>query len=312
MDVFAALVPRNRVHEIMQPKASKKRIKTRKINTHHLLHDEQLVDADGEDDLQGAERRDLGEGGEAVGDVVEGDVVLEGEHARQPRVLLCEVAGHREHGDAAVLDLDVAQAVEPLLVGVGHEAEGVPEPDRGLRADLRLEGHLHGGVGRLGRGEGSAVECAVFGLVRFGVAICRRTWFGQGRKEGERGKKIMRCCLDKKATEKHNRYAVMYLCIYAKYDMNGPSSQPAVFGFGFGCARTLCLLDVSGAKIEQVYQRRSEKKNMTQCAHLSTASRDHRPFAKADTTRTGSRPVRRNRNTPIGILPCTAVCWTTL
>lgn len=62
----------------------------------NLLDDEELVDADGEDDLQGAERRDLGEGREPVGHVFEGDVVLEGQHAGEAVVLLGEVARHRE------------------------------------------------------------------------------------------------------------------------------------------------------------------------------------------------------------------------
>lgn len=116
----------------------------------HLLHDEQLVHADGEKDLKGAQRRDLGERREPVGHVLERDVVLEGQHTREPDVLLCEVTCHREHSNAAVLDLHVAEAVEPLLVRVLHEAERVPKADRGLRADLGLEAHLHGGVRGLG------------------------------------------------------------------------------------------------------------------------------------------------------------------
>ena len=65
-----------------------------------------------------------------------------------------------EHRNAAVLHLHVPEALEPLLVGVGQEAERVPEAEGGLGADLGLEGHLHGGRG-LGRGgQGGSVEGA--------------------------------------------------------------------------------------------------------------------------------------------------------
>jgi hypothetical protein len=51
-----------------------------------------------------------------------------------------DLAEDGKHGDAAVLDLDVAEAVELVLVAVGDEAQRVPEVERRLRAHLGLEG----------------------------------------------------------------------------------------------------------------------------------------------------------------------------
>ena len=54
-----------------------------------------------------------------------------------------------------MLELDVTEALETLLVGVGEEAEGVEEAERGLGAELRLEGLEGGGGGTLlGRSKG--------------------------------------------------------------------------------------------------------------------------------------------------------------
>ena len=50
-----------------------------------------------------------------------------------------EVAGHGEHRDAAVLELDLAEAVELLLVGVLEEALGIEEAQGRLRAELLRE-----------------------------------------------------------------------------------------------------------------------------------------------------------------------------
>mmetsp|Transcript_8967 Transcript_8967/g.14172 ORF Transcript_8967/g.14172 Transcript_8967/m.14172 type:complete len:234 (+) Transcript_8967:510-1211(+) len=84
-----------------------------------------------------------------------------------------QVAKDGKHGDAAVLDLDGTEAVEPLLVGLIQKAQRVPEAQRGLDADLVLEAHLQGrrGLGHThlvrgdegrgaheGGGEGSELE----------------------------------------------------------------------------------------------------------------------------------------------------------
>ena len=58
--------------------------------------------------------------------------------------------------DTAVLELDVTEALETLLVGVGEEAERIEETKRGLDTELVLEGRESGGGGTLlSGGEGS-------------------------------------------------------------------------------------------------------------------------------------------------------------
>ena len=47
-----------------------------------------------------------------------------------------EVSGDGEHGDAAVLELDPAEAVEVLLVAIGDAPEGIEEAEGGLGAEL--------------------------------------------------------------------------------------------------------------------------------------------------------------------------------
>ena len=49
-----------------------------------------------------------------------------------------------KHRDAAVLGLDVSEAVESVLVGVLKEAQWIPETKRSLSAKSVLERHLHG------------------------------------------------------------------------------------------------------------------------------------------------------------------------
>ena len=51
--------------------------------------------------------------------------------------------------DTAVLELDVTEALETLLVGVGEEAERIEETKRGLDTELVLEGRESGGGGTL-------------------------------------------------------------------------------------------------------------------------------------------------------------------
>ena len=126
----------------------------------NVLHDRQFKEADERDDLREARRGDLREGRYTVRHVSEREVGGVGEHAGQAGVLLGKVAGDGEHSNAAVLDLHIPEALEPLLVGVGQEAERVPEAEGRLGADLGLEGHLHARR-RLRRGrESGAVERA--------------------------------------------------------------------------------------------------------------------------------------------------------
>jgi hypothetical protein len=76
-----------------------------------------------------------------------------------------DLAEEGKLGDLAVLELDVAEAVEGLLVGPVEEAEGIVELEGGLGAELALEGREgRGGPGGRSRGEGGGggdeEECA--------------------------------------------------------------------------------------------------------------------------------------------------------
>jgi len=124
-----------------------------------VLHDPELERTDEEDDLREALPGDgvrpvdrgppVGERGEGVTGVV--DVPREVDAGAGD-----DVPEERELRDAPVLDLDVPEAVEPLLVGVVEQAEGIEEPEGGLGAELGFEGAQGrgGGLGGGGRGEG--------------------------------------------------------------------------------------------------------------------------------------------------------------
>ncbi|KAL7533946.1 hypothetical protein ACHAWF_004671, partial [Thalassiosira exigua] len=123
-----------------------------------VLHDRNLKEADEAEDLHealGGDGVGAPDGGPAVGVGVEGvagfvDVAAEVVSGTGP-----DVAQEGKLGDTAVLDLDVTEAVESLLVGLVEEAEGIEETDRGLDAELALEGvEGGGGLAGLGRGEG--------------------------------------------------------------------------------------------------------------------------------------------------------------
>ncbi len=70
----------------------------------------------------------------------------------------------REHGDAAVLQLDPAEVIEAVLIAVGDVSKGVPAPELGGGgADLGVERTVEGGgadgpVGEGGEGGGAGEE----------------------------------------------------------------------------------------------------------------------------------------------------------
>ncbi len=78
-----------------------------------LLHHADLEETDESDDLEESERGELRERSQTVGHVREREVGRGREHAREAEVLLNEVTSNRQHGDAAVLDLHVPEAVKP-------------------------------------------------------------------------------------------------------------------------------------------------------------------------------------------------------
>ncbi len=55
-----------------------------------------------------------------------------------------DVTSDGKHRDAAMLDLNIAEAVEALLVGIFKQVEGIPKSERRLGTDLGLEAHLKG------------------------------------------------------------------------------------------------------------------------------------------------------------------------
>ena len=105
----------------------------------NVAHDKELEPSDEEDDLEEALAGDsVGavKGVEAVGDVgelaaAEVDGTVEVDTGTGD-----DVAKEGKHGDAAVLDLNVTEAVELGLVTVGDQAEGIEKAKRGLGTKL--------------------------------------------------------------------------------------------------------------------------------------------------------------------------------
>jgi len=123
-----------------------------------VLHDAKLKEANKEEDL---DKTSLGDGvraedgGETVGEGIEGVSGVVDGTAKVDTVAGDDLAEEGKLADAAVLDLDVTEAVETLLVGILKKAKGIEEAKGGLGAELGLEG-LEGGRGStlLGGGEG--------------------------------------------------------------------------------------------------------------------------------------------------------------
>ena len=90
-----------------------------------------------------------------------GEILAAGEARSGPG---CGIPPGREHGDAAVLQLDPAKVIEALLVAIGDVSEGVPAPELGGGgADLGVERAVEGGggggpVGGGGEGGGAGEE----------------------------------------------------------------------------------------------------------------------------------------------------------
>merc|ERR1719287_89946 len=124
-----------------------------------IAHEGALQHANEGDQLHEAGSGDgvwANEGGNAVGEGVEGVAGVVNVAGEVEPGTGGDLAQEGKLGDAAVLDLDVTETVEALLGAVTVEhAEGVVEPERGLGAELVLEGaDGRGGLGRGGGGEG--------------------------------------------------------------------------------------------------------------------------------------------------------------
>ena len=124
----------------------------------NIAHEADLQPADEGDDLALALEGDgvgADEGGDAVGVGVEGVSRVVDVSGKVESGAGHDLAQEGELGDASVLDLDVTEAVEALLGDVaGEHAEGIEESERGLDAELVLEGaDGRGGLGHWGGGE---------------------------------------------------------------------------------------------------------------------------------------------------------------
>mmetsp|Transcript_127699 Transcript_127699/g.397703 ORF Transcript_127699/g.397703 Transcript_127699/m.397703 type:complete len:498 (-) Transcript_127699:521-2014(-) len=105
-----------------------------------LLRVEELHEAAEEEHLRPAGGGHLREGLEAGRHVVEPDALRGGQVAGEADVLGRDEAHGRPHGDAAVLDLRAAAAVEGVGVAVLGQAQGVPVAQGRLHAELAFEG----------------------------------------------------------------------------------------------------------------------------------------------------------------------------
>ena len=104
-----------------------------------VAHDKELEPSDEEDDLEEALAGDgIGavKGSEAVGDIRELAAAEVDGTAKVDTGTGDDVAKEGKHGNAAVLDLNVTEAVELGLVSVGDKAEGIEEAKRGLGTEL--------------------------------------------------------------------------------------------------------------------------------------------------------------------------------
>mmetsp|Transcript_23153 Transcript_23153/g.53162 ORF Transcript_23153/g.53162 Transcript_23153/m.53162 type:complete len:285 (+) Transcript_23153:90-944(+) len=125
----------------------------------NITHEAALEEANKGDDLNEASGRDgvrADEGGDTVGERVEGVSGVVDVSAKVESATGGDLSKEGKHSDTSVLDLDVTEAVESLLgaVAVQH-TKRIVESKRRLGTELILEGvELSGGLAGLGRGEG--------------------------------------------------------------------------------------------------------------------------------------------------------------
>merc|ERR1719203_296665 len=114
-----------------------------------VLHDAKLKGTDEGDELEEAGLGDgvrAIDGGPAIGEGIEGVAGVVNVTGKVDSTPGDDLPKEGKHADAAVLDLDVSEAVEPLLIGIVEEAERIEEAERRLDAELALES-LKGGGG---------------------------------------------------------------------------------------------------------------------------------------------------------------------
>ena len=119
-----------------------------------VLHDEEFQETNKGQDLEGSGNRDRERGIPAVSEVGELGARVVNVTREVDTGGVDQVSDNTQHTDAAVLDLDVTEAVELFLVTIGNKAKGIEEAKRSLGAQFVLEGLQGRGGGLLGgRGE---------------------------------------------------------------------------------------------------------------------------------------------------------------
>jgi hypothetical protein len=121
-----------------------------------VLHDGKFQEANEGQNLEGTGNRD-GEGGiPAVSKVGELGARVVNVTWKVDSSSIDKVSNNSKHADAAMLDLNISEAVELLLVTISNNAKGIEESKRSLGTKFALESHVGGnrGFGGLRRSEG--------------------------------------------------------------------------------------------------------------------------------------------------------------
>mmetsp|Transcript_11605 Transcript_11605/g.24199 ORF Transcript_11605/g.24199 Transcript_11605/m.24199 type:complete len:205 (-) Transcript_11605:195-809(-) len=109
----------------------------------HILHDGKLQDANKGNNLQesslgdGVRARD---GSPAIGEGIKGVSSVVNVSGQVDAVAGHNLTKEGKLRNAAVLDLDVTEAIEPLLVSIGEHTKGIEESKGGLGTELGIEG----------------------------------------------------------------------------------------------------------------------------------------------------------------------------
>lgn len=128
----------------------------RELSARDVLHETKLQESNEDDDLGNSSGADGGERGNTVGDISE-SLSREVDVTRQTdSSFLNEVSKNSKHGNTAVLELDVSEAIEFLFVAITDETQRIVKAERGLGSKLLLKRHVGGDRGAdrvLRRGE---------------------------------------------------------------------------------------------------------------------------------------------------------------
>mmetsp|Transcript_11608 Transcript_11608/g.24211 ORF Transcript_11608/g.24211 Transcript_11608/m.24211 type:complete len:205 (-) Transcript_11608:195-809(-) len=109
----------------------------------HILHHSKLQEAHKQEDLDEARLGDgvgARDGSPAVGNGVEGGARVVDVSGKVDAVTGHDLAKEGKLRDTSVLDLDVTEAIEPLLVSIGEHTKGIEESKGGLGTELGIEG----------------------------------------------------------------------------------------------------------------------------------------------------------------------------